>query len=121
MNKESLVNELLDFQAIGGEISHELAAKMVKNHHDKYGVENSNSFLIGKDAIDMILSQPGCVGMCFSEAINEEGNKTLVYAGVDSNGKCIIELTSVDEKGKLAIIKGSLGDNLLPPPTSWWS
>ncbi len=36
MNKELLVKEKIDFQAIGEEITHELAAKMVKDHHDKY-------------------------------------------------------------------------------------
>ncbi len=40
MNKESLVKEMVSYQAVGEQISHELAAKMVKNHCDKYGEES---------------------------------------------------------------------------------
>ena len=35
MNKESLAKVQLDYQAIGEEISQELGAKMIKNHHDE--------------------------------------------------------------------------------------
>ena len=84
----------LDYQAIGGEISHDVASKMVKDHHDKYTLDGSHSYIIGKNAIDMILAQPGCVGIRFFDALNEEGNKTLVYVGIDSKGKSIIEITT---------------------------
>ncbi len=32
MNKESLVKEQVNYQSVGEQISHELAAKMVKDH-----------------------------------------------------------------------------------------
>jgi hypothetical protein len=122
MNKESLIKDKVDFEAIGEKISHELAAKMVKDHHDKYTLDESHSYIIGKTAIDMILAQPGCVGIRFFDALNEEGNKTLVYVGIDSKGKSIIEITTVNGDGKLAIIKGSSGDHLLvPKPVDWFS
>ena len=120
MNKESLIKDKVDFKAVGEEISHEVAAKMVKDHHDKYTLDESHSYIIGKNAIDMILTQPGCVGIRFFDALNEEGNKTLVYVGIDSKGKTIIEITTVNEDGKLAIIKASSGDHLLvPKPVNW--
>src|SRR5450631_811167 len=120
MNKESLINDKLDFQAIGGEISHDLASKMVKDHHDKYTLEDSHSYIIGKNAIDMIISQPGCVGIRFFDALNEEGKKTLVYVGIDAKGKSIVEITTVNEEGRLNIIKASVGDHLLvPKPVNW--
>ena len=51
MNKESLVKEQLDYQTIGEEITHELAAKMIKNHHDKHYYEESHSYTIGKTSL----------------------------------------------------------------------
>jgi hypothetical protein len=122
MKKELQVEEKVDFQSIGGEISHEVAAKMVKDHHDKYTTEASSSYIIGKNIIGQILSQPGCVGLRFFDALNEEGNKTLVYVGIDAKGKSIMEITTVNEDGKLAVIRATSGDQLLvPKPIDWLS
>jgi hypothetical protein len=109
MNQELLTKEKTNSKEIGEEISLELAAKMVKNHHDKLGADESHTFNIGKDAIEMILSQSGCVGITFKEAINEDGLKTWVYGGIDSKGNSILEVVSVDEKGKLEFEKGKIG------------
>jgi hypothetical protein len=109
MNKESLVKEKVEYQSVGEQISHELAAKMVKDHHDKYSDE-SKSYVIGKTIIDQILAQPGCVAVRFFDAINESGIKTLVYVGIDSNGKNILEITTVNDYGKLAVTEGMSAD-----------
>jgi hypothetical protein len=109
MNKESLVKEQVNYQSIGEQISHELAAKMVKDHHDKYS-EESKSYIVGKTIIDQILAQPSCVGVRFFDAINEAGVKTLVYVGIDSNGKNLLEITTVNDHGKLAVTEGMSGD-----------
>jgi hypothetical protein len=114
MNKESLVKEKISFQAAGEEISHELAGKMIKDHHDKYSYEESHSYTIGKNIIEAILAQPGCVGITFRDAINESGQKTLVYVGVDSKGKGILEYTSVNDHGKIVVTEGMTGDRMLP-------
>jgi len=119
MNKESLVREKRDFQSIGEEISHELAAKMVKNHQDVHS-EESYSYYVGKNVIDQILAQPGCVGMRFFDAINEVGEKTLVYAGIDEKGNTIIEITSVNDHGKIVVTPGMLGDKSAVGPTWSW-
>ena len=109
MNKESLVKEQVAYQNIGEQISHELAAKMVKNHYDKNSDE-SKSYVIGKTIIDQILAQPGCVAVRFFDAINENGIKTLVYVGIDSNGKNLLEITTVNDQGKLAVTEGMSAD-----------
>jgi hypothetical protein len=120
MNKESLAKVKLDYENVGEEISQELGAKMIKNHHDKYSHQESHSYIIGKNIIEAILAQPGCVGIAFADAINESGNKTLVYVGLDAKGNGITELTTVNDHGKLAVTPGMIGDRLLPPPTSWF-
>ena len=54
MNKELLVKSHADFATVGEQISHELAAKMVKDHHDTHSVDESNSYYIGKNIIDQM-------------------------------------------------------------------
>ena len=87
-----------DLQKVGEEISHELGAQMVKD----YQVANTTdvkAYYIGRNIIDQILSQPGCVGLKFYNAYNEEGQKTLVYVGVDETGKNIMEYSVVNNEG----------------------
>ena len=89
-----------DLKTVGEEISHQLGAQMVKD----YQVANPNdvkSYYIGRNIIDQILAQPGCVGMRFYNAYNEEGKKTLVYVGVDAQGKDIVKRVVVTNDGTL--------------------
>ena len=39
---------------------------------------------VGKDAIQAILDQPGCVGIRFYNAVNAAGQNTLVLVGADA-------------------------------------
>ena len=120
MKKELQVQEKVDFQSIGGEISHELAAKMVKDYHDMNTFDGSHSYIIGKNMIQEVLDHPGCVGMRFFDAYNEAGEKTLVYVGIDAKGKSILEVTTVNSIGKIAVVKATVGDQLLAPkPFDW--
>jgi hypothetical protein len=117
MNEEKSVTPKVNYQTAGELISLSLAGKLVKNHHDQNGFENSHSYNIGKDILEKILSQPGCVGISFRDAINESGQKTLVYVGIDARGKAILEMTVVDQEGHIAVIEGFVGDRT--NPTSW--
>jgi len=121
MNKELLVKSQVDFSSVGKQISHELAAKMVKNHHDTHSIDDSNSYYIGRNIIDQMLAQPGCVGIRFFDAINESGQKTLVYVGIDAKGKSILEYSTVNDQGKLAVVEGMGADKVLvQKPTNWF-
>jgi hypothetical protein len=106
--------------AIGEEIGYELGAQLVTN----YQVANPNDtqfYTIGKNIIEQILSQPGCEGIRFYNAYNEEGEKTLVYLGVDASGNPIKEYTLVDANGQIstrpAIIADRAGSG---KGGSWW-
>jgi hypothetical protein len=112
MNKESLVKVQVDYNSIGEEISKELGAKMIKDHHDKNAIGESKSYVIGRTIIDQILAQPGCVGLRIFEAINEEGKKTLVYVGIDSKGNNLLEFASVNTHGKIVVTEGMIGDKI---------
>jgi hypothetical protein len=94
---------------------------MVKNHHDVHSVEGSNSYYIGRNVIEQMLAQPGCVGIRFFDAINEAGQKTLVYVGIDSKGRSILEYSTVDRHGKLAVVEGMASDRVLvDKPSNWF-
>ena len=96
---------------VGEAIPHELGVQMVKD----YQVANPNdvkAFHIGKDIIQQILAQPGCMGMRFYNAYNEMGEKTLVYVGIDAAGNAIIKYTMVDSTGAFDTRKGIVADRL---------
>ncbi len=96
---------------VGEEISHELGAQMVKD----FQVANPSevkSYYIGKNIISQILAQPGCVGIKFYNAYNEEGKKTLVYVGVDEFGKNIMEYTVVNNDGSFDQQKAIVADRI---------
>lgn len=98
--------------AIGEEISHELGAKLVKDYQDLN--PNDVSYTIGKNILSQILSQPGCVGIRFYNALNEEGNKTLVYVGVNEHGEDIVEYNVINVAGQLGKQNGIVADRTDP-------
>ena len=100
-----------DLNAVGEEISHELGAQMVKD----YQVANPTdvkAYYIGRNIIDQILAQPGCVGIKFYNAYNEIGEKTLVYLGVDESGKSLVEYTVVTPDGSIEKNKAIVADRI---------
>ncbi len=98
-----------DLTKVGEEISHELGAQMIMDYQAANPVERK-SYLIGKDILNQILSQPGCVGMRFYNAIDEEGVKTLVYVGVDENNNDLIEYQYVNATGCFEKVKAIVAD-----------
>jgi hypothetical protein len=103
---------------VGEEISHELGAQMVKD----FQVANPSevkSYYIGKNIISQILAQPGCVGIKFYNAYNEEGQKTLVYVGVDEFGKNIVEYTVVNNDGSFDKQKAIVADRCKDDLWEW--
>lgn len=100
-----------DLKTVGEEISHELGAQMVKD----YQVANPNdvkTYYVGRNIIEQILAQPGCVGIRFYNAYNEKGEKTMVYVGVDASGKGIFKYTLIDDKGALVTSQAIVADRL---------
>ena len=103
--------------AIGEEIGYELGAQLVKSFQEA-NPNDTQFYTIGKNIIEQILAQPGCEGIRFYNAYNEEGEKTLVYLGVGADGNPIKEYTLVDNEGNIskrpAIIADRAGKG------NWW-
>ena len=94
---------------VGEEITHELGAQMIKDYQAANPTD-IKAYQIGRNIIEQILAQPGCVGMQFYNAYNEEGRKTLVYIGVDEFGKSIVEYTVVNNEGSIGKEKAIVAD-----------
>lgn len=84
---------------IGEAIPHELGFEMIKEYYTANPTEHAQ--VIGKDIILEILAQPGCEGIRFHHAYNEAGEKTLVYMGIDAQGKSIVEYNFVTPTGEI--------------------
>ena len=100
-----------DLKTVGEAISHQLGAQMIKD----YQVANPDdikSYHVGRNVIEKVLAQPGCVGIRFYNAYNEAGEKTLVYVGLDSAGKDIIKYPVVLSNGTLVSEDGLVCDRL---------
>ena len=97
--------------AIGEEIGYELGTQMV-NDYASANPADVKFYEIGRNILDLILAQPGCAGIKFYNAYNEMGQKTLVYVGLNSDGKAILELSSVNNLGALETNKGIVADRI---------
>jgi hypothetical protein len=95
--------------SIGEEIGYELGNQMVTSFQNAHPTEPS-SFIIGKNIIDQILAQPGCVGMQFYNAINEVGERTLVYVGLNADGNPLLKVSTVNSHGVLVSSDGIVAD-----------
>jgi hypothetical protein len=109
-NKE----QLKTVASIGEEISHELGAKMVKDYQDAFQGDVIG-YQIGKNIIEQIFAQPGCVGIRFYNALNEIGEKTLVYVGVDEFNNSIYEYSVVCGEGSIKNAPAIVGDRSFSP------
>ncbi|HVV03321.1 MAG TPA: hypothetical protein VHC96_03825 [Puia sp.] len=116
MQQKELLTQL-EVASIGEAIDHELAANLVKSYQEKYP-ESFTGVLIGRNIIDQILAQPGCVGMRFYDAINEVGQKTLVYVGVDASGNDMTKQVVVEKGGALNNAPAIVADRGFETPST---
>lgn len=97
--------------AIGEEIGYELGKQMV-NDYQAANPTDVTFYEIGRNILDQVLAQPGCAGIRFYNAYNEMGQKTLVYVGLNKDGKAILEYTVINNEGVLESNKGIVADRI---------
>ncbi|PSL32280.1 hypothetical protein [Chitinophaga ginsengisoli] len=102
---------------IGEHVGIELGTKLVKDYFDAYP-EQAYGHVIGRAIMDKILAQPGCEGVVIYPALNENGKKTLVYAGIDAKGKAIVKIPIVKTDGVIHFEDGIVADRSIPSPGS---
>jgi hypothetical protein len=114
--KEQLTK--LEVASIGESIDHDLAKEMVQSYQTTYP-EAFTAVVVGRNIINQILAQPGCSGIRFVDAINEEGQKTLVCVGVDAAGKDIIKNVVVERNGMISTIPAIVADRNFEDFLTW--
>ncbi|HEY5371652.1 MAG TPA: hypothetical protein VIJ75_21910 [Hanamia sp.] len=70
-------------------------------------------YYIGRNIIDQILNQPGCVGMNFRKCLSENNEEHLVYTGVDAEGKDILSYSVVTNTGDIEKYDGIVADRII--------
>ena len=92
-----------------------LLQKWIQNHQDHHEVR---AHFFGKDTLLKVLDQPGCMGIRFYHAIDDEGKKALVFVGADAKGASMWPKASKGAKGKLGggDGSGSAGDKAITCP-----
>jgi DhnA family fructose-bisphosphate aldolase class Ia len=108
LKKEALIEEKNLHANIGEHIGYELGAKMVKDYYDKY--QEAGSQFVGRNIIDQILAQPGCIGIKIFKALNEAGEKTYVLTGVSQDGQPMFDVTAVNQNGEIKKQEGIVAD-----------
>jgi DhnA family fructose-bisphosphate aldolase class Ia len=108
LKKEALIEEKNLHANIGEHIGYELGAKMVKDYYDKY--QEAGSQFVGRNILDQILAQPGCIGIKIFKALNEAGEKTYVLTGVNQEGNEMFEVTAVNPVGEIKKQEGIVAD-----------
>jgi hypothetical protein len=84
----------------GKDIGYEAGAKMVKRHFDE-NPDDVMAHFLGKNNIEKILAQPGCVGIRIFQGINESGIRSLILVGVHERGNNILQAENINENGIL--------------------
>lgn len=117
--------QTLNLANIGEEIGVELGAQFISSYRQNNATDVT-SYLVGRSILDQVLAQPGCAGIRFYNAYNEVGAKTLVYVGVNADGNDMLNVTSINTNGQLAVQNGIVADRIrteddpiIVTPT-WW-
>jgi hypothetical protein len=61
----------------------------------------AKGYYIGRNILEQIMAQPGCVGINFRKCLTNMNEEHLVYTGVDAEGKDIIEFSVVTNAGDI--------------------
>lgn len=97
---------------VGENIGYEKGAVMVKRWYDA----NPNDVLshfCGRNIIEQILAQPGCVGIRIFGALNELGIRQPVMVGVDVNGNNILNYKVVNVDGSVSMQNAIVADKVI--------
>ena len=100
----------------GKELGYEAGAKMINRHFDE-NPDDVMAHFLGRNVIEKILAQPGCVGIRTFHGLNELGIKQLILVGVDVNGNNILEVDTINHNGQKTKVKGVItsGGKICPP------
>lgn len=101
------IEKILD-ETVGEHIGYDLGVKMVKDYYDAFG-EGGAQF-VGRNILEQILAQPGCIGINIYKGLNEKAEKTYVLVGLNKENEPILEVTGVNINGQINTQEGIIAD-----------
>ena len=96
---------------VGEDIGLSAGRQMVKAFREA-NPDATSVYYIGRNILDQILAQPGCVGINFRKCLTETNQEHLVYTGVDADGKDILEYSVVTTTGDFVKQDGIVADRI---------
>jgi hypothetical protein len=103
---------------VGEDIGLTEGAQLVQNFRTA-NPDATPGYYIGRNIIDQILNQPGCVGINFRKCLSENNEEHLVYTGVDADGKDILSYSVVTNTGDIEKENGIVADKVIIDWTLW--
>jgi len=103
---------------VGEDIGLTEGAQLVQNFRTA-NPDATPGYYIGRNIIDQILNQPGCVGINFRKCLSENNEEHLVYTGVDADGKDILSYSVVTNTGDIEKQNGIVADRVIIDWTIW--
>jgi len=115
--KITIMNQNVNLQTknlaeVGEDIGLAEGKQLVQNFREA----NPNAtpgYYIGRNILNQILNQPGCVGINFRKCLSENNEEHLVYTGVSADGKDILEYTVVTNTGDIVKHNGIVADKII--------
>jgi hypothetical protein len=110
MTKNAIL-ETRNLAEVGEDIGLVEGTKLV-NAFREANPDATPGYYIGRNILDQILNQPGCVGIRFKKCLSEN-EEHLVYTGVDADGKDILSYSVVTNTGDVVKQNGIVADKLI--------
>ena len=110
MTKNAL--ETRSLAEVGEDIGLEEGKRLVQNFRAA-NPDATPGYFIGRNIIDQVLSQPGCVGIRFNKCLSDNNEEHLVYTGVDAEGKDILQFSVVTNTGDIEKYDGIVADRII--------
>lgn len=119
MNKvEQVVKPL---EQVGEDIGLAEGAAMVQAYRQANPADTV-THIVGRNILEQILAQPGCAGINIASAAKENGERTLVFIGVDADGQAITQYPVINVNGQLeqkdAIVADRIKTEVQKPNTT---
>lgn len=108
LQKEVLIEEKSLHAGIGEHIGYELGAKMIKDYYD--ATNQIDCHFVGRNILDQILAQPGCIGIKIHKGLNELGVEKYVITGSDEFGNDILNVMTISPDGSIKNREGIVAD-----------
>ncbi|MEO8860533.1 MAG: hypothetical protein ABI358_03870 [Ginsengibacter sp.] len=113
MTKNTLV-ETKNLAEVGEDIGLSEGIKLV-NAFKEANPSATAGYYIGRNILEQIMAQPGCVGINFRKCLTNMNEEHLVYTAVDADGKDILEYSVVTNTGDVVRHDAIVADRIM-----WW-